>query len=164
MSALIFSSLPIPFEYAKSNPVVKESLKIWTKIRRHFGWHAKSLLAPLCANHHFHPSLLDNSFQLWAHNGVSKMKDLYIDAIFPSFESLRSKLELPQSHFFRFLQIRDYKRSNTTSFPNAPTPTQMDSLFSVTPSSRGVISYICNHMSSQIDVSLEICVGGRFGH
>ena len=83
------------------------------------------------------------------------MKDLYIDAIFPSFESLRSKLELPQSHFFRFLQIRDYIRSNTTSFPNAPTPTQIDSLFSVTPSSKGVISYICNHMSSQIDVSLD---------
>lgn len=155
LSALLFSSLPIPVEYAKSNPVVTESLKIWTKIRQHFGWHAKSLLAPLCANHHFHPSLLDNSFQLWAHNGVSRMKDLYIDAIFPSFETLRRKLKLPQSHFFRFLQVRDYTRSNTNSFPNAPTPTQMDSLFSVDPSSRGVISYLYNHMFSQIDVSLD---------
>lgn len=89
LGALLFSSLPLPCEFAKSNPIVKQSLKIWTKIRQHFGWQGNSFLAPLCANHHFHPSILDSSFQLWTRNGIIKMKDLYINGVFPSFELLR---------------------------------------------------------------------------
>lgn len=153
--ALLFSSLPISSHYAGANPVVKQSLKIWTQIRQHFGWHGNSLLAPLTANHLFHPSLVDSSFRIWAHKGITKMQDLYIHGTFPSFELLRTKFNIPQTHFFRFLQIRNYIRSNTTTFPNAPRSTQMDKLFSVDPSSRGVVSFMYVHLASQIDVSVE---------
>lgn len=153
--ALLFSSLPMPSEFVNTNPVVRQSLKIWTKIRQHFGWHGNSLLAPLCANHHFHPTLLDSSFQLWTRNGIIKMKDLHINGMFPSFKLLRNKFSLPQTHFFRFLQIRICIRSNTSTFPSAPNSTQMESLSSVDPSSRGVIWYIYNCMSNQLDISLD---------
>ena len=152
--ALLFSPMPIALAYTKKNPVVKHSLRIWTKIRQHFGWQTNSLLAPLCANHHFQPSLSDDAFQLWNRNGIKRLKNLYIDGMFPSFELLKKKFNLPQTHFFRFLQIRNYIRTNTNTFPNLERH-QMDSMFAVDPSSRGVISYIHDNISSRFDPSLE---------
>jgi len=119
-------------------------LYIWCsmlKIKKH------SVRAPIVANHVFSPSLSDSLFTVWHRNGIKSFKHLYIDGIFPTFEQIRRKFNLPQSHFFRFLQIRHFLSQHTTSFPNMPTNSSMESIFLPDPLVKGGISIIYNHLS-----------------
>ena len=111
------------------------------KIKKH------SVRAPIVANHVFSPSLSDSLFTVWHRNGIKSFKHLYIDGIFPTFEQIRRKFNLPQSHFFRFLQIRHFLSQHTTSFPNMPTNSSMESIFLPDPLVKGGISIIYNHLS-----------------
>ena len=155
LGALLFSPLPISHEYTHHNPVVDHSLRIWAKIRHSLGWLRGSLLAPLSPNQHFNPSLESNTFQRWSGNGISRMRDLYIDGLFPTFDQLCKRFNLPPSHFFAYLQIRSYIQSNTVTFPNTPEPMQLNVLFSVNPTTSGVISFIYNHLAAYAEITLD---------
>lgn len=57
-------------------------------------------------NHSFIPALNDKVFSLWKHKGIGCVDSLYMNRHFLSFKELRSKFGLPNSHFFRYLQVR----------------------------------------------------------
>lgn len=40
----------------------------------------------ICQNHAFSPGLLDSGFTQWEKNSIQRLKDLYIDGTFASFE------------------------------------------------------------------------------
>lgn len=104
LNALLFSPMPLSLHYVRNNPIVSQPLKIWCGMRKLFGCHSGSLLAPVYPNHLFSPSVMDDSFEVWKRSGIINMKALFIDKTFPTFRQLQRKLNFPQSHLFKFFQ------------------------------------------------------------
>ncbi len=92
----------------------------------------------------FPPFLADKAFAAWLNRGIISIKHLYFDGTFASFEHLTQVFNLPWSHFFRYLQIRDFVRKHFPGFPMSPPSTLVDSIFNTNPYQRGVISTIYN--------------------
>lgn len=82
------------------NPVVANSIKIWTQFRRHFNFDQISSFSPLSLNHIFKPSQMDSSFEGWHRLGLVFFQDLFSEESFMSLESLFKKHNIPKSHFF----------------------------------------------------------------
>ena len=59
-----------------------------------------------------------------------------------SFEQLRLKFDIPHSHHFRFLQIRNFVTSAITNFPSQPPDSLLDTILKLSPYSKGVIGTI----------------------
>lgn len=85
----------------QNNFIVLNTLNTWNKIKagfklkKHF-----SLLAPIWRNPDFPPSCQDIVFRLWQESGLDRLAKLYEGGIMQSFEGLKSKYSLQQSHFF----------------------------------------------------------------
>ena len=88
LAALIYSSLPYSPSRYTSNPIVLSTLKIWIQFRRNHKFHSASLWGPVGRNHLFVPSTQDSSFAQWSRLGINCLKDLYVDGIFTSFDTL----------------------------------------------------------------------------
>lgn len=143
LQALVTSSLPIKIVKYTSNPVVHFTLKIWTQLRQHFKLRQALLFqSPICNNHAFLPAKLDSAFKQWQDKGISRFSDLYIDGIFTSFNDLRSKFTLNSADLFRYFQIRHFVNAQSSSFPNIPSKSPVDSLLEVPSHLQGLVSRI----------------------
>lgn len=58
------------------------------------------------------PSYQDSVFKLWQERGLDQLVKLYEGGTMESFEGLKSKYSLQQSHFYRYLQLRHYIPKN----------------------------------------------------
>lgn len=101
----------------------KFSLRIWTQVRKFFRLYDFPV------------------FREWNRKGIVCFRDLFIDNTFASFEQLRTKFGLLQSHFFRYLQARHYVLSELS---NPPRP-----VLSLNPSQKRLISVLYNMMLAQ---------------
>ena len=101
-------------------PLVCQSLNIWAQVWKNFGWHAGLFCARIVANRQFTPLLEDDSFLVWHEKGTVSFKDLYIADSFAPFDQLRAKFDL------RFVQVRDWIRNQTRSYPAIPEQQPMD--------------------------------------
>lgn len=150
--ALFFSLLCLPPLSSPAsqtnNVIVKSCLKIWAQVKKHFGIQGIPYLSPLHSNFLFPPSLTDGTFSLWKSRGLSSVKDLYLAGSFPSFTELSSNFDLPNTHFFRFLQVRDFVRCHFPGFPEVPDLTTVDTVLEVSPSLKGTISKLYNLLLS----------------
>ncbi|KAM7402819.1 hypothetical protein PAMP_018030 [Pampus punctatissimus] len=128
LSALLCCELPLlkPTSYYTHNPVVLHSIKIWNQLRRSFGIRSLCFLAPIAKNHMFTPSILDSAFQVWVKRGISKLQDLYVNNHFASFETLVNRYNIPRSHFYRYLQLRNFVASHCQDFPSRPPGSLLD--------------------------------------
>ncbi|KAF3853972.1 hypothetical protein F7725_014660 [Dissostichus mawsoni] len=75
-------------------------------------------MSPVHSNPLFTPSITDAAFSIWEINGIV---------------SLARKFNLPKSHFFRYLQVRDFIRNRFPSFPTIPPSTWVDTILSINP-------------------------------
>ena len=129
LSTLIFAPLnSYPADFT-SNRIVQSTVKIWKQFRRHFKIRAMSHLMPI-SSHLFLPSSLDRAFLVWMEKGLVSLDQLYSRGVFTSFEALKRKFDLPQSHLFRFFQIRDFVRDNFPNFPRQPPDSLADEVLS----------------------------------
>ena len=97
----------------KGNFIVTNTLNTWFNIKAHFKLRKHfSPLAPVWRNPDFLLSCRDPVFRIWHDKGLDKLAKLYDKGIMESFERLRIKYSLQQSHFFRYLQIRHYVTKN----------------------------------------------------
>lgn len=147
LAALLHSPIKCSTAPYTGNDIVRGALKIWFQFRRHFGFQSFSLLAPLACNHAFLPSLRDGVFVTWARKGIKSMKDLYINNTFASFQQISERYSLPQSHFFRYLQVRSFVLSMFTTFPNYPGDSPCDVFLQPLPSLKGAISNTYNQIT-----------------
>uniref|UniRef100_A0A3P8QX47 Reverse transcriptase domain-containing protein n=1 Tax=Astatotilapia calliptera TaxID=8154 RepID=A0A3P8QX47_ASTCA len=140
--SLLCARLPLarPISSFTTNPLVVHSLKLWYQLRRHFEQTELSLNAPPHRHCMFSPSLTDEAFNIWTKLGITSMAALFTDNIFSSFEQLVNKFKIPQSHFFRYLQLRNFVASNTDCFPSCPPPSLLDDIFDFKPNAKRVIS------------------------
>ena len=137
---LLGAPLPLTSDIPQSNPVVKHSLLIWGQFRRSFGLQLFLLKSPIAANHLFAPSMADGAFKIWHRKGLKCFDDLYIDNCFVSFSKLNETFGIANTHFFRFLQIRDFIQCLTIKFPYKPPDNPIDIFLSVNPTSKGIMS------------------------
>lgn len=114
-----------------------------------------SIRAPIYSNHMFPPSMIDSAFKIWNNNGIRSFKDLYIDKIFASFTQLTQKCNIPQTHFFHYLQIRNFMHSRYPQFPNLPAETTVDKILDINVHNRGAIKVIYNILSTLHSPSLS---------
>ncbi|KAF3834483.1 hypothetical protein F7725_025687, partial [Dissostichus mawsoni] len=137
--------------YWTNNPVIQGSLKIWTQFRIHFK-HKQALIAsPILANVNFSPSLTDPSFRLWHGRGIRCVKDLFKNGHFISFEQLKKDFNIPQSCFFRYLQIRSYVRTHFSLA--APQSTWIDDCLNMDPCDRGLETRITTDQAEAVAFS-----------
>lgn len=76
------------------NPVVK-----------HWVHEVDTINAPLARNNMFKPSNTDGSINTWTKKGLVTLKNLNVDDKFAPFEQLRLKMKIPNSHYFKYLQL-----------------------------------------------------------
>lgn len=139
---------------------------MWYQIKKTFKLTNTSVFAPICCNHTFHPSQLDPVFAIWKGKGLVTVKDLYIDNVFASFDQLRDKFALQPSHFFRYLQVRNYARVKISNFENCNSPDEVYSLLTKEPETRRLVSVIVNVFAAQTAPStqhLRECWEGEIG-
>ena len=98
--ALLSSNLPICPTQFSFNPIVVSTLRIWSQFRLAFGLQGLCNHSPIRNNHLFPPPGNDMAFSLWQRSGRVKLKDLYIDNIFCSFNELCEKCHLQNLIYF----------------------------------------------------------------
>ena len=103
LAALVCAPLASHCPSYIKNPIVLSFLKIWKQFRQHFKLSTPIPLSPTCNNHFFPPSNTDTAFTLWRERGLVQFSDLYSEGLFVTFNDLRVKYNLPQSHMFRYL-------------------------------------------------------------
>lgn len=147
LAALLCAPLASRYPSCIKNPIVLSSLKIWKQFRQHFKLSSPVSLSPICNNHFFPPSNADAAFTLWRERGLVRFSDLYSDGLFASFNDLRTKFNLPQSHMFRYFQVRNYARTHFTPFPHSPAESLITEVLSL-PLARSKISVFLDLIAS----------------
>ena len=150
LPALLFSTPGLPNTKVK-NRIIINCLKIWQQIKKCCKLPGTSIYAPVCHNHAFPPALSDATFYSWRQKGIVVLKDLYIDKHFASFTQLKDKFALPQTHFFRYLQVRNYVRQNLTIFESLPDENRIYSFWHGPPDSKCLISNFVRVFSEQVN-------------
>lgn len=145
--ALLTSKLPIQSTQYTGNPIVITTLRIWSQFRLTFGLKGVSNHTPICNNHLFLPPSVDAAFLFWQRSGLTNLRGLYTDNSFDSFAKLSEKFNLPQSHLFRYFQIRNFAKLNNSVFPTTPPDSAVDSILDIPTSQKGLISRIYSSIS-----------------
>lgn len=143
LSLLCLPPTSSPTSHSRS-VVVKSCLKIWNQFRRHFGLQITPVSAPVHSNPLFTPSVIDRAFLIWKDLGIVSIKQLYISGIFASFDQLTQAFNLQRTHFFRYLQVRNFVRNHFPGFPALPPSTLVDTILDVNPNRKGSISILYN--------------------
>ena len=147
LPALLFAPLSLrPSQYT-NNPVVLSSQKMWKQFRYHYGLKSPSVLTPICNNHLFLPSSIDKTFAHWKKLGLVSFSDLYVGGTFGSFTDLATKFGISNLGLFRYFQLRNFIKTQFTSFPALPEKTLLENIMS-SPVSQNSISSIHGLLSS----------------
>lgn len=108
LRSVICSPLPQSKHCWTNNPIISGCLKIWLQFRIHFKHKQALVTSPILVNINFALSLTGPSFQLWHRRGITCVMDLFKEGHFITFEQLKKDFSIPQSHLFRYLQVRSY--------------------------------------------------------
>ncbi len=69
------------------------------------------------------------------------------------------KLSIPRSHFFRFLQLRNFISTSFTYFPSQPPNSLLDSTLKLNPCSKGAVGTVYSSLNSYHLESLTLLRG-----
>lgn len=142
--SLISSNLPMNTQSCAKNPVVHNTIRIWFQCRRHFDCKQTLTSIPLTSNPLFHPSLIDSAFTFWRRQGILFFRDLFVDNIFVSFDTLVRNFNIPQTHFFRYLQVRNFAKKHFSTFPHLPPDSLLAGCLHLPGNLKGHISRVYN--------------------
>ena len=97
LSEMPFINGAISSHGIRDNFIVRNTLKSWNQIRRHFGITTQhSMLAPVYCNPDFTQSCSDVGFRVWKEAGISKILDLFLGGTLKSFAQLKIEFNLLQ--------------------------------------------------------------------
>lgn len=140
LSSLVCAPLPLSKQRLTNNPVVSNSLRIWSQFRTHIKHRQALSSLPIVANALFPPSLIDGAFRVWSRNGLGRVRDLFENGVFMSFNQVVCGYNIPRSHFFRHLQVQAFVRKHFPSFPSLPLDKWIDEWLDRNPVHRGAVS------------------------
>lgn len=155
LPALLFSAPGLPANTKLHNRMVLNSVKIWQQIRKNCKLPNTIIYTPVHLNHAFLPSLSDRVFDDWKKKGIATLKELYIDKQFASFSQLQEKFSIPSTHFFRYLQIRNYARQNISNFEQLPEEHRCCTLLLGRPDSKHLVSVFVKIFLEEFNVDTQ---------
>ena len=94
-------------------------------------------------------------FARWREKGVRSLSDLYQGGHLMSFEQLKAKHNLPVSHFFRYLQVRNFIKQHVSTLSEIPHHPALEKI-KITPGKKGAVSSLYQILFSQIETSTEL--------
>lgn len=86
-----------------------------------------SALQPLTQNKAFPPGVGKGIFNDWYSRELKLVADLFENGNFMSFAQLQTKYRIPHNHFFGFLQVRHFVKSNLIFPMDQPIESPIDS-------------------------------------
>lgn len=97
--------------------IASSAFGVWRIVRKVFAIPRVSYYTPLRAEQVLPPIFQDAVTRFWSERGIMFLGDLFSkDGICLSFSDLVVKYHLPNAHFFKYLQIRDYLHKHTQAF------------------------------------------------
>lgn len=125
------------------NPIVKNMINVWYKVKKYLKEPSSlSVFSPIWGNELFSPGKADGGFNIWAKRGVGKIADLYNEQkILMTFDELVDKFNIPRNHFFKYLQLRNFIRTQNQTLC-IPSLTITEQLMEMNCIGRGLISKI----------------------
>ena len=142
LPALLFANAQRSNNLFGHNFVISSSIKILNQIRKFLKLPNVSINAPITGNHLFKPGLTDGVFLDWRQRGLRCILDFYIDGNFASFALLQARYNLPQSHFYRYLQVRHFVRGHISDFSAKPCNFDFYDTLLSQPNSKHLISHL----------------------
>ncbi len=106
-----------------------------------------SCLAPIWGHTGFKSGTNDLGFKQWSHKGIRRIIDLYNGDTLMSFNKIKDKFNIPQSHFFKYLQLRSFIHSKLNHSSNCPPLTMLERFATQHQRSKGQISILYNIFS-----------------
>lgn len=153
LCTLLFSKTESPHKLVGENFILRNSIRILNQIRSFSTLSNVSIYTPICHNHSFLPSQTDGVFAVWRDKGLATLRDLYIDKKFASFNQLKSKFNLSNSHFFRYLQIRHYVKDQIANFQTMPDSCPLYELLQLPPDSKHLISRFVSLFTTSVSTT-----------
>jgi len=109
------------------NPFVRNTLMVWHEAHNAGGDNPPlSCFAPIWGNTEFKPGAKDVGFKQWSHKGIRRIIDLYIGYTLMSFNEIKERFNIPQSHFFKYLQLGNFIHSKLNHSSNCTTLTVLE--------------------------------------
>ena len=143
VGSVLFAPKEVPKKIYRDNPIIYNNRRIWKQIVKTLQLDHLSLRLPIMNNPLFKPSILDGGFRHWDDLGIKRIEHLYRKGKFILFQELQDIYGLFPQHLFRYLQIRDYIKSNTLDYKNK-VPGLLDDLFNLHPNTEKLIAHIYN--------------------
>lgn len=137
----------------QDNFIVSNTLDTWNKIKVYFKLKNHfSLLAPIASNPEFPPSNQDAVFRDWHERGLTQLANLFDGGTMFSFQDIKDQYALPNSHFFRYLQVRDFISKNMQNL--APNTTFLERVLAYATHDK-FISFVYDTFCSNLRSSTE---------
>ena len=127
--------------------MVKNMITVLQQVNKHLGEHVSlSLFSPIWGNNFFPPGKSDAGFKFWADNGIQKIGDLFnpVTKYLKSFEELTADYNIPRNQFFKFLQLRNFIRSQQGQSLSIPPLSKVEKIMCTDNLGRGIISKFYN--------------------
>ena len=150
VKAILFSG---PRKYGKfkdEHYIMTNCQKILLQVRKRYNLLNVSVHAPIWRNHDFAPSTHSN-FKNWEQRGIKAIADLYEDNILLSFEQLQTKYGLPKTDFFRYLQVRNFVLSISSTNEGLIRENELHEILLKPPSSKGLTTTLTEYFSTNED-------------
>jgi len=137
------------------NPIVLNMIDIWFDTCKYLNINPSwSRFSPIWGNTNFKPGTSDPGFRTWAEKGLRKVQDMYRnDDVFMSFSELATKYNIPRTHFFKYLQIRNFISSSQNYSLDIPITSSLESAIIGHCYDKGLISSLYNLFVSGSDES-----------
>ena len=143
----IYSDSIKKLKRSTTNPIVRNMIQVWQDVRKYLlDFISISRFSPIWGNVWFTPGRADGGFKLWAEKGIKQVKDVYNtkSGDMLSFEELVAKYNLPCTHFFKVLQLRNFIRSKQAESLALPPLSILEKALIRNPFGRGIISELYN--------------------
>ena len=107
-----------------------------------------SLFSPIWGNDLFPPGGGEGGFKIWAEQGLEKTGDLYMpdDKHLMSFDEIVAKHSIARSQFFRYLQLRDFIRTQQKQPLSIPSLSTLEETMVKDCQGRGLFSKQLTHV------------------
>lgn len=83
-------------------------------------------------------------FKTWLNKDIVKLLDLYKDNNLMSFDELKAKYDLPQKHFFKYLQLRSFIRARLKNSVQQPSMSTLEIFSTGNCFSKGRVTQLYN--------------------
>ncbi len=137
------------------NPIILNTIDIWFDTCKYLNIYPSwSHFSPIWGNANFKPGSSDPGFQTRAEKGLRKVQDMYRkDDIFMSFSEISTKYNIPKTHFFKYLQIRNFILSSQNCSLDIPVTSSLETAVTGHCYDKGLISSLYDLLISGSDES-----------